>query len=181
MLSWSAWANIAREITCAMLTHSPQITLHKKIIYNFVWIYLSQRCTKKLLVQCWPIWLTDNVYEENNVYNAESTLLRQYCTQKKTTRTALVQSAQTCFHRKTACSFKWVAAYFLTGYNILNNHSSFFQCWLGSSFMVFGTTMKVCWPWLEHCPHHKRLFEKKLSQVTENNPQFFLWMLLKRN
>ena len=100
---------------------------------------------------------------------------------KKTTRTALVQSAQTCFHRKTACSFKWVAAYFLTGYNILNNHSSFFQCWLGSSFMVFGTTMKVCWPWLEHCPHHKRLFEKKLSQVTENNPQFFLWMLLKRN
>ena len=51
-----------------MLTHSPQATLHKKIIYNFVWIYLSQHCTRELLVHCWPIWLTYNVYEENNLY-----------------------------------------------------------------------------------------------------------------
>ena len=80
MLSWSALANIVREITCAMLTHNPQTTLHKKIIYNFFWIYLSQRCTRKLLVQYWSIWLS--VYEENNLYNAASTLLKQHCTRK---------------------------------------------------------------------------------------------------
>ena len=82
MLSWSAWANIAQEITCAMLTHSTQTTLHKKMMYNFGWICLSQCCTRKLLVQCLPIWLTDNVYEDNNLYNSESTFLRQHCTKK---------------------------------------------------------------------------------------------------
>ena len=114
---WSAWANIALEITCAMLTHSPQTTLHKKIIYNFVWIYLSQRCTRKLLVHCWPIWLTYSVYEENNLCKccidpSETTL------HKKTTCTLLAQSAQTCFRRKTGCGFKWLVAFFLTRYNI---------------------------------------------------------------
>ena len=94
---------------------------HKKIIYNFVWIYLSQHCTSKLLGQYWPIWLTDNVYEENNLCNAVSTLLRQHYLN---TCIVLAHSAQTCFRRKTGCSFKWLVACFLAGYNILNNLGS---------------------------------------------------------
>ena len=42
------------KITFVMLAHSPQTNLHIKRIYNFVWIYLGQHCTRKLLVQCWP-------------------------------------------------------------------------------------------------------------------------------
>ena len=34
-----------------MLADSTQTTLHKKITYNFVWIYLGQHCTKKLPAQ----------------------------------------------------------------------------------------------------------------------------------
>ena len=43
-----------KKITFAMLTYCPQTTLHRKKIYNFVWIYLGQHCIKKLLAQCWP-------------------------------------------------------------------------------------------------------------------------------
>ena len=46
---------------------------------------------------------------------------------KKTTCTVLTQSAQTCFRRKTGCSFKWLVACFLAGYNILNNLGSFYS------------------------------------------------------
>ena len=140
MLSSSAWANIAQEITCTMLIHSPQTTLHKKIIYNFVWIYLGQHCTRKLLVQCWPTWLTDNVYAENNLCNAVLTILGQHCIiilssqccpntseptlHKKANCTVLAQSTQTCFHRKAGCSFKCLVACSLTRYNIIK------QSWL---------------------------------------------------
>ena len=31
-----------RERACVMLVHSPQTTFHRKIIYNFVWIYLGR-------------------------------------------------------------------------------------------------------------------------------------------
>ena len=37
-----------------MLAYCPLTTLHRKIIYNFVWIYLGQHCISKLLAQCWP-------------------------------------------------------------------------------------------------------------------------------
>ena len=46
---------------------------------------------------------------------------------KKTTCTVLTQSAHTCFRRKTGCSFKWLVACFLAGYNILNNLGSFYS------------------------------------------------------
>ena len=111
MLSWSAWPYIAREIDCAMLTHSPQTTLHKKIIYYFVWIYLSQCCTRKLLVQCWPICLTmfmRKITCKCYIDPSETTL------HKRTTCTVLAQSAQD----------KWLVACFLTRYNILNNLGS---------------------------------------------------------
>ena len=36
ILRWSA-RNITKKITCAIMTHSPETTLHRKIIYNFFW------------------------------------------------------------------------------------------------------------------------------------------------
>ena len=78
--------------------------------------------------------LTDNVYEENNLYNALSTILGQHCItilsskccpnmsvttlHKKTTCAILAQSTQTCFHRKTSCSFQCLVACILTSYNL---------------------------------------------------------------
>ena len=43
-----------KRITFAMLTLCPPSILHRKIIYNFVWIYLGHHCIRKLLVQWWP-------------------------------------------------------------------------------------------------------------------------------
>ena len=43
-----------KKISLAMLTYCPQTTLLRKIIFNFVWIYLGQHCIRKLLAQCWP-------------------------------------------------------------------------------------------------------------------------------
>ena len=37
-----------------MLTRYPLMTLHRKIIYNFVWIYPGQHYIRKLLAQCRP-------------------------------------------------------------------------------------------------------------------------------
>ena len=31
-----------KKLTCVMLDHSPQTTFHRKIIYNFFWIYLGR-------------------------------------------------------------------------------------------------------------------------------------------
>ena len=39
---WSTWAKISQETYCVMLIHSPQTTFHRKIICNFVWIYLRR-------------------------------------------------------------------------------------------------------------------------------------------
>ena len=44
-----------KKITCAILIHNPQTNLHRKTIYDFVWIYLHNHCTRKLPVWCWPI------------------------------------------------------------------------------------------------------------------------------
>ena len=44
-----------KTIVCAMLAHSPQTTLHRKIIFNVVWICLGQHCTRKLPVQYWTM------------------------------------------------------------------------------------------------------------------------------
>ena len=44
-----------KTIVCAMLAHSPQTTLHRKIIFNVLWICLGQHCTRKLPVQYWTM------------------------------------------------------------------------------------------------------------------------------
>ena len=74
----TAETTLYKKITCAMFTHSPQTTLHRKIIQNFVWIYLGQYCIRKLPVECCS-WLGDNSYEENNLCHVVSTVLGQHC------------------------------------------------------------------------------------------------------
>ena len=75
-----------------------------------------QHCTRKSHVPNVGPWPTDNVYVENNVYNAVSTMLGQHCIRilssqccsktpeatllKKITYAMLTQSAQTCFFQK---------------------------------------------------------------------------------
>ena len=60
--SWSGWPTLHKKTTWTMLANSPQTNFHKKIIHNFVWIYLGQHSTRKLLVECWimadrqPLW-----------------------------------------------------------------------------------------------------------------------------
>ena len=87
-------------------------------MYDFVWIYLGNIAQGNCNVD--P-WLTDNFYEENNLYNV-STMLGQHCIgilssqycpntsettlHKKTVCAMLAQNAQTCFRTKTGyCSF----------------------------------------------------------------------------
>ena len=71
---------VHKKITCAILAHSSEITLHRKIIYNFVWMFLVQHYLRKLPVEFWPLaknW--DNFYEENNLYKVVATMLGQHC------------------------------------------------------------------------------------------------------
>ena len=70
------WPKLHKKITCAMLAHSPQKNSLKKIICNFVWIYLGQHCTRKLLCNVGR-WVADNFYEENKQYNIGLTRLVQ--------------------------------------------------------------------------------------------------------
>ena len=94
------------KLTCVMLAHSPQTTLHQKIIYNFVLIYLGQHCMRNCL---WNVgsWLRYNFYEEDNLYNIVSTMLEycpvnvvQICSRQHCTRKLLVQ-CQPKAHRYT--------------------------------------------------------------------------------
>ena len=55
MLSYLPVPTLHKKRTCVMLAHGPQTTLHRKIIYNFVWIYLSHHCIRKMPVECWPM------------------------------------------------------------------------------------------------------------------------------
>ena len=117
MLSKYIWENITHKNYCTVLTRTTYSSFRRKItIYNAVLNCLSQRCTRKLPVQCWPpystnnfahkkftmlpgsvwvniaqgsnlwnvgLWLTDNFYEENKLYNVVSTMLghiaQEYC------------------------------------------------------------------------------------------------------
>ena len=59
-----------KNVTCAMFAYSPQATLDRKMIYNFVWIYLGEYCIRKLPAEC---------YEKINVYKAVLTMMGQHC------------------------------------------------------------------------------------------------------
>ena len=98
LLPWSVWTFQERLSVCAILTHGPQTTLYRTIMYNFVWIYLCQHCTKILPVQCWPmanrqiLWAKPHTFLYrpfwNNIawkyclFNVVQTCLRQHCSRK---------------------------------------------------------------------------------------------------
>ena len=95
-----------RIFSCALLSRASWTTLHKVFTCS----------VSRLCCNVGP-WLTDNFYEENNLYNVVSTILGQHCLHrnivssqccptsetklhKKITCPVLAQSAQTCFCRK---------------------------------------------------------------------------------
>ena len=47
-----------KNITFVILAHSSQTTLHRKIIYHFVWIYLGQHCIHKEITCTMLAWST---------------------------------------------------------------------------------------------------------------------------
>ena len=141
MLPKYVWENIAQENYLCNIDPERSDTLSQENnLYNVVLICLCRHCTRKLTVQCWSKaqaqlcnfvwaniaqgnhlcnvcpWLTDNFYEENNLYNVASTMLVQYCIgilsiqccpntfertlHKKTTCAMLAQSTQQWFWRK---------------------------------------------------------------------------------
>ena len=118
-----------------MSNHSPQTTLHRKIIYSFLSGFICANIAQGNYLSNVGPWLTDNVYYENNLCNVVSTILGQHCIRilssqccantcetivhKKTTCPMLAQSAKTCFCRKTGYSFKCLVACFLNWYNII--------------------------------------------------------------
>ena len=57
---WSRKGSITQGFSCAKLGHSPQTTLHRKIIYKVVLISLGQHCTSKLALQWQLCNATDN-------------------------------------------------------------------------------------------------------------------------
>ena len=146
-----------------MLTHSPKTTLHRKIIYDFVWIYLGQHCIRKLLCNVGS-WLRDNSHKEYNLYNVVSTMLGQYCItivssrcclntfettlHKKNTYAMLSQSEHIYFHRKVSNMSGSLV------FNLVQYHQTIFtlfvQCWLGSSFTACGIAMNKSRFWLEY-------------------------------
>ena len=101
-----------KAITCAMFTYSP----HSQCCLNTSETMLYRA---NYLCNVDP-WLTDNVYEENNLYNSVITILEQHfihClvnivivranTPKKTVlyiQSILAQKAHTCSHRKAGCA-----------------------------------------------------------------------------
>ena len=91
---------LKKTFSCAMLSRSPWVNIaHGNHLCNV------------------STWLTDNFYEENNLYNVVSTMLGQHCIEilsnqccpdtsettlhKKIACAMLAQSTQTCFCRKT--------------------------------------------------------------------------------
>ena len=140
-----------KKITCEMLVHSLQTTLHRKVILNFVGIYLGQHCIRKC--PC----LRDNSYEENNLYNVVSTMPGQHCIRILSSQCCPNRSAETTLHKKITCALLARAhRYTFTGkpavsnmfgslfFNWVHYHRTilalFVQCWLGNSFTACGTT-----------------------------------------
>ena len=70
-----------KKITGSMLCQTTQSSFHRKItIYNVVLICLSQRCTRKIPVQCWPILHKQLCTKK--IYNVFWICLGQHCTTK---------------------------------------------------------------------------------------------------
>ena len=143
-----------------MLAYSPQATLDRKMIYNFIWIYLVQHCIRKLPVKCCS-WLRYNCYEEDK-FSVVQICLRQYCTRKLLVQYCL-KSAQMYFCRKTG---NWV----LYHWTIL---TLFVQCWVRSSFEACGTAMNSSQLWLEE-PFEYQFDVIVLAETQHNddNPSF---------
>ena len=58
-------STLHKKLICVMLAHSPQTTLHQKIIYNFVWrIYLARPTMHKEIACGTNVgpWLRYNFY-----------------------------------------------------------------------------------------------------------------------
>ena len=163
MLSKYVWENIAQEnYLCNVDPERSDTLWQENDLYNVVLICLYQHWTRKLPVQCWSKaqeqlcnfvwaniaqgnhlcnvcpWLTDNFYEENNLYNVASTMLRQYyigilsvqccpntserILHKKIICAVLTQSAQTRFGRKmTYTMLSWSACTNIEHENCLCN------------------------------------------------------------
>ena len=68
---------LPKEITCALLNHSPLTTLHMKIIRNVLLIYLGQHCARKLPVQCW-LMVNIQPFLANNLFDVVSIKLGQH-------------------------------------------------------------------------------------------------------
>ena len=83
-----------KKVTCAMFAYSPQTTLDRKMIYNFVWIYLGEYCIRKLPAEC---------YEKINVYKAVLTMMGQHCIRILSSQCSL-NTPETALHKKIACA-----------------------------------------------------------------------------
>ena len=126
LLPWSVWTFQKKLSVCAMLTHGPQTTLYRKIMYNFVWIYLCQHCTKKLPVQCWPMANRQILWEKNPIYsctdhsgttlhgNIVYSMLPRHVWVNIAPENYLKLGTDICFHIKTSFSYKYVC------YSLLN-------------------------------------------------------------
>ena len=143
-----------KKITCAMFAHNPQTTLHRKIVVNFVWIYLGvtlcdvgpwlrnysykRKTIYRILYRsCW-----DNIAYKYCLVNVAQLRLWQHCTKK-----LLVH----CWARANRHTFAGKPAVLnMSGSLFFNRVQFFVQCWLGSSFTACGTTLNRGWLWLEH-------------------------------
>ena len=91
-----------KKITCTILAHTPQTTLYKKkstLLSGSVWANIAQG---NHLCNVGP-WLTDNFYEENNLYNVVSTMLGQHCIGILSSQCCPSTSEGT-LHKKIACA-----------------------------------------------------------------------------
>ena len=56
-----------KKLTCVMLVHSPQTAFHKKIIYNFVWIYLGRSSRPEVVCKKSVLRILQNSHENTCV------------------------------------------------------------------------------------------------------------------
>ena len=170
MLPKYVWDNTrTKKITCAMFPQITQTCFRRKITYTILKIArkLPVQCLptahekfwteKQSAMLPWSVWaniaqrnylhsvgswLTDNFYEENNVYNFVSTMLGQHgrgisyapccpntfetTLHRKTTCLILALSAETCYCRKTSFAMlSWSAWANIAQTNYLRNADNF--------------------------------------------------------
>ena len=69
-----------KKLTCVMLVHSPQTAFHKKIIYNFVWIYLGRSIRPEVVCKKSVLRILQNSHENTCVrVKLVSTMLEKHC------------------------------------------------------------------------------------------------------